>query len=416
MDLPLFESPRITRIIISLLISFVLGFVFDQIGLKGAGWQLIRGATSKLIEEVIFKDTCREAETHWKGAKEIGTVAAFEDHISKFPNCNYATLAKQNIDILKGVAAQPPPVLPPCMQEARFEEARANGVSGLRNFIEQCKTSAGVYISRATAFLEVALYRDSMTCIQSSSFPCHIDRCLGLYTGDFPNGHNIANIRRETEIARESPHCRPPERPSVTSVMRQFGMIGRWAADCSLMPTPINRHSTFSLAESGEVKVINDTGTDRYEDVILSAETQPGNKLAIIMQQIPQKIKQDVVMLVEMDSFRIWSYKRADGYSVVNNGNDTATGRPTTWRKRCLFAPEQHWCPHRQASAGWKCHTSQRCGAAGGCIGAEPARRPESGPVAIPAPVGIPGNTGPPASVGVPGNTGYAVPVGVPSR
>jgi tetratricopeptide (TPR) repeat protein len=44
---------------------------------------------------------CARAETHWKSAESIGTLAAFEDHLARFPNCDFATLAKARIEALK---------------------------------------------------------------------------------------------------------------------------------------------------------------------------------------------------------------------------------------------------------------------------------------------------------------------------
>jgi hypothetical protein len=50
-------------------------------------------------------DPCSSAETHWKAAESVGTVAAFEDHIARFPACTFAVLARARIDGLKQKAA-----------------------------------------------------------------------------------------------------------------------------------------------------------------------------------------------------------------------------------------------------------------------------------------------------------------------
>jgi hypothetical protein len=58
-------------------------------------------------------DACASAEAHWKAADSIGTVAAFEDHIAKFPRCAFADLAKAKIDALKQkTALLTPPAAP----------------------------------------------------------------------------------------------------------------------------------------------------------------------------------------------------------------------------------------------------------------------------------------------------------------
>jgi hypothetical protein len=40
---------------------------------------------------------CAQAETHWKSAEEIKTLAVYQDHLARFPNCDFATLAAARI-------------------------------------------------------------------------------------------------------------------------------------------------------------------------------------------------------------------------------------------------------------------------------------------------------------------------------
>ena len=44
---------------------------------------------------------CARAETHWKSAEEIKTVAVYEDHLARFPNCEFSALASARIQSLK---------------------------------------------------------------------------------------------------------------------------------------------------------------------------------------------------------------------------------------------------------------------------------------------------------------------------
>lgn len=53
-------------------------------------------------------DPCAAAEAHWKAADSIGTLAAFEDHLARFPNCIFATLAKARVEGLKQKVALAP--------------------------------------------------------------------------------------------------------------------------------------------------------------------------------------------------------------------------------------------------------------------------------------------------------------------
>jgi hypothetical protein len=58
-------------------------------------------------------DPCAPAESHWRSAEAIGNIGAFEDHLSRFPACAFAGLAKARIDGLKRVAAAPATAQPP---------------------------------------------------------------------------------------------------------------------------------------------------------------------------------------------------------------------------------------------------------------------------------------------------------------
>lgn len=59
-------------------------------------------------------DPCIPAESHWKAADSIGTLASYQDHVARFPSCAFADLAKAHIDALKQKAAAivPGPSLP----------------------------------------------------------------------------------------------------------------------------------------------------------------------------------------------------------------------------------------------------------------------------------------------------------------
>jgi Caspase domain len=57
-------------------------------------------------------DPCAAAAEHWKSAEAIGTLAAFEDHLARFPSCAFAGLAKARIEGLKNkVAVVTPPAV-----------------------------------------------------------------------------------------------------------------------------------------------------------------------------------------------------------------------------------------------------------------------------------------------------------------
>jgi outer membrane protein assembly factor BamD (BamD/ComL family) len=46
-------------------------------------------------------DECARAETHWKSAETLNSIEVFEDHLARFPNCEFAVFARAKIKALK---------------------------------------------------------------------------------------------------------------------------------------------------------------------------------------------------------------------------------------------------------------------------------------------------------------------------
>jgi len=78
-------------------------------------------------------DPCAAAADHWRSAEAIGTVDAFEDHLSRFPDCVFAGLAKARIDAIKAKAASAtPPAAPrPVADDPPAPQARPGLLGGL---------------------------------------------------------------------------------------------------------------------------------------------------------------------------------------------------------------------------------------------------------------------------------------------
>ena len=84
------------------------------------------------------ENPCAAAESHWKAADAIGTVAAYEDHLAKFPTCVFANLAKARIDTLKQKMALGSP-----SGAAVSASAETNEFDGNWNAILICSNTAG---------------------------------------------------------------------------------------------------------------------------------------------------------------------------------------------------------------------------------------------------------------------------------
>ncbi|AMA54999.1 caspase family protein [Bradyrhizobium sp. CCGE-LA001] len=59
-----------------------------------------KAETAALTPSSPRTNPCTEAADHWRGADALGTVAAFRDHLLRFPSCAFADLAKYRIELL----------------------------------------------------------------------------------------------------------------------------------------------------------------------------------------------------------------------------------------------------------------------------------------------------------------------------
>lgn len=59
------------------------------------------GAPTPSSPPVRSVDTCTSAELHWKAVEDMKTIALYEDHLKRFPNCAFATLAAARIEQLR---------------------------------------------------------------------------------------------------------------------------------------------------------------------------------------------------------------------------------------------------------------------------------------------------------------------------
>jgi len=70
-------------------------------------------------------DPCATAADHWKSAEAIGSIATFEDHLARFPNCSFAGLAKTRIESLKNKLSSP---IPPVQSDSKKRRGKNGAV------------------------------------------------------------------------------------------------------------------------------------------------------------------------------------------------------------------------------------------------------------------------------------------------
>ncbi|HEY7299376.1 MAG TPA: hypothetical protein VH684_15830 [Xanthobacteraceae bacterium] len=123
-----------------------------------------------------------------------------------------------------------------------------------------------------------------------------------------------------------------------SAVVRDFGLLGEWASECSRPPSPANEHSLFALASSGAIWVLNNVGPyyDGMVYRIVEAERIGSDKLS--MRQVlttDEAMVLDVVVLKDNEKIRVWSSHTAGGDTLVKDGIASPTNRKTRWATRC---------------------------------------------------------------------------------
>jgi hypothetical protein len=126
---------------------------------------------------------------------------------------------------------------------------------------------------------------------------------------------------------------------AASGAIREFGLLGTWAGECSQAASPANNHATYAAAASGAIQLRYQSGEGYEESIydIVEAKLIAPDRLS--MRQVlagNDKVTLDIVLMKEKDRIRIWSSAFPDGTPLVEDGVlTTATGRETRWMARC---------------------------------------------------------------------------------
>src|SRR5258708_13579328 len=128
---------------------------------------------------------------------------------------------------------------------------------------------------------------------------------------------------------------------SATAAMKEFGLLGTWAGECSQGPSPNNNHATYLVTSSGGLALKYQSGADYEESIydILDAKRVGPDKLSLRQVLMTNdRVTLDIVLLKENDKIRIWSSLFPDGTALVEEGVMPAmTGRETPWMTRSPY-------------------------------------------------------------------------------
>jgi formylglycine-generating enzyme required for sulfatase activity len=72
-----------------------------ELSLSLTGRFYLRGKVTPTLSASKPNDACAAAADHWHSAEAIGTIDALQDHLTRFPTCEFAVLAQVKIDTLR---------------------------------------------------------------------------------------------------------------------------------------------------------------------------------------------------------------------------------------------------------------------------------------------------------------------------
>jgi len=130
-------------------------------------------------------------------------------------------------------------------------------------------------------------------------------------------------------------HAQPAGDP-----MREFGLLGTWAGECSQDPSPTNNYATYLMTSSGGLQLKYQSGTDSEDSIIYDisdVKRVAADKLSL--RQVltsNDRVALDIVLVKDNDKIRIWSSLFPDGTALVEDGvMSSMIGRETRWMTRC---------------------------------------------------------------------------------
>lgn len=135
-------------------------------------------------------------------------------------------------------------------------------------------------------------------------------------------------ITASPALADESP---------VLGTLRQFGLLGTWAMDCTHPASPDDEYSIYAISASGEATLSYERG-EPYRNivyVIRSAERLAPDRLALQVLHMPERLPVDLILRKEVGSLQVWSSHTTDGRMLVTSGVITGNGKASPRFQRC---------------------------------------------------------------------------------
>ena len=124
-------------------------------------------------------------------------------------------------------------------------------------------------------------------------------------------------------------------------VVKQFGMVGEWAYDCSKPPSPDNQHGIYSIAPDGTVTVINKIGPNVPDEHLTATDfavVSPNSFAVTLTNQTNSFVGRFVIARKDRWMLDVEAVNLATGETFVRNGVILRAGTPLNWIEKCSDA------------------------------------------------------------------------------
>jgi hypothetical protein len=122
-------------------------------------------------------------------------------------------------------------------------------------------------------------------------------------------------------------------------VMRDFGLLGTWATDCSQPSGKYNFYTVYAGMTNGNVRRTYYNTPDRKtpynEYIITRAIRLPADQMSYSQEGTVNKDKIDVILLKDGNKYKIWSSVRSSGEVLVKEGKFPDSGDESPWQTKC---------------------------------------------------------------------------------
>lgn len=136
---------------------------------------------------------------------------------------------------------------------------------------------------------------------------------------------------------------------SPRDVMRDFGILGTWATDCSKPSSEDNFYTVYAGLPNGNGRrtYYNTPAREKaYSEVTITRATRlPADQLSYRQEGLERRRvgdhdvvedeKIDVILRKDGNKYQIWSSVRGSGEVLVKNGKFPKDGGESPWQTKC---------------------------------------------------------------------------------